>query len=175
MIHLPRQISQQITDPLLESIHLLTQKFDSCAVSMIDSRKSNDRSRNRDRSNDRGPEIDLAPDQETDIIEGTDQTLEIGQLQETETDITETEIIETRTIETEITEVETTDKTIDQTIGPETLTHPGLLTKIQIVKRDIGKGKTTAIVQVVAATIPIITTSNKANKADLMVNMLEQR
>ena len=51
---LAQQISQQVTDPLLESIHLLTQKFDSCAVSMIDSRKGNDRSRNRDRSNDRG-------------------------------------------------------------------------------------------------------------------------
>ena len=44
---LAQQISQQITDPLLESIHLFTQKFDSCAVSMIDSRKSNDRSRKR--------------------------------------------------------------------------------------------------------------------------------
>ena len=31
---LAQQISQQVTDPLLESIHLLTQKFDSCAVSM---------------------------------------------------------------------------------------------------------------------------------------------
>ena len=33
-----------------------------------------------------GPEIDLAPDQETDIIEGTDQTLEIGQLQDRDRD-----------------------------------------------------------------------------------------
>ena len=50
---LAQQISQQVTDPLLESIHILSQKFDSCAVSMIDPRKSNNRSRNRDRSNDR--------------------------------------------------------------------------------------------------------------------------
>ena len=46
--------TQQLADPLLQSLHLITHKLDSCAVSMHDSRKNNDRSRNRDRSSNRG-------------------------------------------------------------------------------------------------------------------------
>lgn len=114
-------------------------------------------------------EIDQAPDQGIDITEEIGQILEIGQAQETETNITETE-----TTETEITEVETTDKTTDQTIGPEPLIDPEITLKIPIIKEVFGKGKITAIVQVVAATTINITTNSKANKVDLMVNMLEQ-
>ena len=114
-------------------------------------------------------EIDLVPDQGIDITEEIGQILEIDQAQETETNITETE-----TTETEITEVETTDKTTDQTIGPEPLIDPEITLKIPIIKEVFGKGKITAIVQVVAATTINITTNSKANKVDLMVNMLEQ-
>ena len=119
-------------------------------------------------------EIDQAPDQGIDITEEIGQILEIGQAQETETNITETETTETEITETEITEVETTDKTTDQTIGPEPLIDPEITLKIPIIKEVFGKGKITAIVQVVAATTINITTNSKANKVDLMVNMVEQ-
>ena len=49
-------LNQQLSDPLLQSLHVITQKLDSCVTSMnnlrTDLRSDYDRSRNRDRSGD---------------------------------------------------------------------------------------------------------------------------
>ena len=49
-------LNQQLSDPLLQSLHVITQKLDSCVISMnnlrTDLRSDYDRSRNRDRSGD---------------------------------------------------------------------------------------------------------------------------
>ena len=50
------QLNSQMSDPLLQSLHVITQKLDSCVTGMnnlrTDLRSDYDRSRNRDRSGD---------------------------------------------------------------------------------------------------------------------------